>query len=185
MSLYQKTWEEIFDFLQKNYSISDETKNKLKDEYIDGEVLFELNDEDFNFFEFKPFTLKSIKFNIYKEKKSLNKFKEQKKEELVNKLKTFGIDDPDKLLDSNIENIELKIGQKKLLDKYKKIINLNKININSNDFDILKYLKDEIGLSEESIRELDGITKDYLFKMEEDEINQLNIDEKDKNKLKN
>ena len=71
------------------------------------------------------------------------------------------------------------------MDKYKKIINPNKININSNDFDILKYLKGEIGLWEESIRELDGITKDYLFKMEEDEINQLNIDEKDKNKLKN
>ena len=50
MSLYDKSKEEIYEFLEKNYVLSEETKKKLKDEYIDGEVLFELNDEDFLFF---------------------------------------------------------------------------------------------------------------------------------------
>ena len=51
--------------------------------------------------------------------------------------------------------------------------------------DILKYLKDEIGLSEHTIKNLDGITRDYLLKMEENEINELNIKEEDKKKLIN
>ena len=62
-----------------------------------------------------------------------------------------------------------KIGQKKLLNKYKKLQN--------SKFNILKYLEEKIGLSEKFLKELDGITKDYLFKMKEDEINHLNIDD--------
>ena len=50
MSLYDKTKEEIYEFLEKNYVLSEEIKKRLKDEFIDGEVLFELKEQDFYFF---------------------------------------------------------------------------------------------------------------------------------------
>ena len=180
MSLYDKSKEEIYEFLEKNYILSEETKKKLKDEYIDGEVLFELNDEDFLFFQFKPFVISTIKFKIKKEKELLKGINESRKKDLIKKLKKFGIDNPDKFLNSDYNKMGLRVGQKKLLNKLMKISKINLI-----DIDILKYLKDEIGLSESTITNLDGITKEYLFKMEKNEINDLNIKDEDKKKLIN
>ena len=94
------------------------------------------------------------------------------------------LDNPDNLLDSNYENMELKIGQKKLLEKYKRIKIEEKASSNSNDIDILEYLNNVVGLTKESIKKLDGIKKEYLLNMEENEIDELKIEEKDKITLK-
>ena len=47
MSLYRKTQEEIYDFLIRDYVLPEKARQKIKNELIDGEVLYELNDEDF------------------------------------------------------------------------------------------------------------------------------------------
>ena len=172
MSLYEMTKEEIFSFLDSNYVLSENTKEKLRNDFIDGEVLFEFDVKDFEFFEFKRFVTNSIEYHISIEKYLKKKINEPQKEALKKKLKKFGIDVPDKLLNSDNNNMNYKIGQKKLLNKYKKLQN--------SKFNILKYLEEKIGLSEKSLKEWDGITKDYLFKMKEDEINHLNIDDNDK-----
>ena len=185
MSLYNMSKEELYSFLDKNYVLSEETKNKLKDEYIDGEVLYEFKEEDYIIFNFKGFVVSSIYYKIKKDKINIKENKKTKKTELILKLKAYGIDNPDNLLDSNYENMELKIGQKKLLEKYKRIKIEEKASSNSNDIDILEYLNNVVGLTKESIKKLDGIKKEYLLNMEENEINGLKIEEKDKIKLKN
>ena len=72
MSLYHKTQEEIYSFLTTNYVISEEVKQKIKDELIDGEVLYELNDEDFKKLGFIGIQIDSIKYKIDKEKKEIS-----------------------------------------------------------------------------------------------------------------
>ena len=62
-------------------------------------------------------------------------FNEPKKEDLMKKLKQFGIDNLYKLLNSDFNNMQLKIGQKKLFNKFMKVTRFNLI-----DIDVLKYL---------------------------------------------
>ena len=138
MSLFYQTKEELCDFMEKNFRISSVIKQKIISELIDGEVLFEFTDEDYKIFELKIFPLNSLKFFINEEK---NNKKETKKEEIVKKLKSFGINKPDDYLLKDLEKLNLKIGQKKLLKKYINIINSIPININSSSKEILIYFK--------------------------------------------
>ena len=69
MTLYHKTQEEIYDFLTTNFIISEEAKQKIKHELIDGEVLYGLNDEDLKNLGFIEIQIDSIKYKIDKEKK--------------------------------------------------------------------------------------------------------------------
>ena len=67
-TLFNKTKEEICNYLEKYYQISDKTKQIILNEFIDGEVLFEFNDEDFKLLKLLPFVLTTLKYDINKEK---------------------------------------------------------------------------------------------------------------------
>ena len=157
MSLYGKTPEEIYSFFNTYYILSEEVKKKIKDELIDGEVLYELNDEDFENLGFTEVQTKTIKHIIDDEKKKECNEKPTL-EDLIQKLNSIGIDNPNTYLESDFEKTDLKIGQKKILKKYKDKIKLNKINRNSSATEISKFFRYNLQISNESIE----VLKDLL-----------------------
>ena len=184
MSLYHKTQEEIYSFLTTNYVISEEVKQKIKDELIDGEVLYELNDEDFKKLGFIGIQIDSIKYKIDKEKKEKS-FEKTLMADLLKKLNLFGINNPNSYLKLNLEEMDLKIGQKILLKKYKKISDLQKININSNTEEISNFFRNNLQISEESINKLKYFTGKFIFEMDEEEISIFRFEKEDEKKIIN
>ena len=77
--------------------------------------------------------------------------------------------------------MDLKIGQKKLLKKYKEILQL--ININSNITEILNFFRDNLQISEESIKVLQHFTGKNIFEMDEEEISIFKLKKEDIKKL--
>ena len=147
--------KEIAEYLQEKYKVSDEIKNNIINQYIDGAVLFELKDKDFKNINLSPFVISTIKFKIDEERNSFE-FKELTEDELFQKLILFGINEPnDFVFSNNNENI-LNIGAKTLLDKYSKKL-LNLINKNSSYNDILDFFGKKLKMSQESLNNLDGI----------------------------
>ena len=182
MSLYTKTHNEIADYFQKKYKVSDEIKNNIINQYIDGAVLFELKDQDFNNLKLSPFTISSIKFKINEERNSFE-FKEQTEDEILQKLILFGINEPSDFVFSDDNANILNIGSKILLDKYSRKL-LNIINKDSSSKDILDFFGKKLRMSQESLNNLDGIIYDYLYEIKEKEINYLKIRDEDQIKLK-
>ena len=64
MSIYQKTKEEICDYLEQNFTIGEETKKLIIEQYIDGEVLFEFKEEDFDILKLFPYVKNYLKEEI-------------------------------------------------------------------------------------------------------------------------
>ena len=184
MSLYHKTQEEIYSFLTTNYVISEEVKQKIKDELIDGEVLYELNDEDFKKLGFIGIQIDSIKYKIDKEKKEKS-FEKTLMADLLKKLNLFGINNPNSYLKLNLEEMDLKIGQKILLKKYKKISDFQKININLNTGEISNFFRNNLQISEESINKLKYFTGKFIFEMDEEEISIFHFEKEDEKKIIN
>ena len=182
MSLYRKTHNEIAEYLQEKYKVSDEIKNNIINQYIDGAVLFELKDKDFKNLNLSPFAINSIKFKIDEERNSFA-FKELTEDELFQKLILLGINEPSYFVFSDDNENILNIGSKTLLDKYSKKL-LNIINKNSSSKDILDFFGKKLKMSQESLNNLDGIFYDYLYEIKEKEINYLKIRDEDKTKLK-
>ena len=184
-SLYNKTKEDICNYMEKYYEISDETKQIILNEFIDGEVLFEFDDEDFKALKLSPFALTTLKDDINKEKTEKKEEMKLSKKEIMKKFKSIHIRDPFQYIGFNSDNSELKIGQRKLLKKYENFFNIETNDINSNGTEILFYLKNQIKISDESLKKLLGITGRYFFEMNEDKIDAFDIEIEDKNKLKN
>jgi len=157
MSLYNKTKEEICVFLEK-YQLSDKTRQLILNEFIDGEVLLEFNDDDFKFLNLEPFALKSLKLFINKEKNEQKGTKMLSINDIIKKFKSFDIVEPFEYIGFKSDNSHLKIGQKILLKKYANFFNVDSININSSGTEILCYLKNKIKISEDSLKKLLGIT---------------------------
>lgn len=183
MSLYHKTQEQTYSYLTTNYVLSDEAKTKLKDELIDGEVLFELNDEDFINLGFQTAQIKIIKYTISKEKNKSNE--NASIDDLIKKLNSFGITELSSFLKKDLEKLDLKLGQKKLLMKYKKISGINSININSDRIEILNFFKNNLKLSDESLEVLQQFTGKFIFGMNEEEIHYLELKKEDEIKIIN
>ena len=182
MSLYRKTQEEIYDFLIRDYVLPEKARQKIKNELIDGEVLYELNDDDFKNLGFVEIQIELIKYTIEEEKKEKPNEKTSL-DDLIKKLNLFGIDKPNSYLHLNFEKMDLKIGQKKLLKKYKEILQL--ININSNITEILNFFRDNLQISEESIKVLQHLTGSKILKMNEKEISILKLKKEDEKKIMN
>ena len=72
MSLFEKTKEELCEYMIKNYLISEETKNIILNELIDGEILHEFDDKDFEILKLKSFSLITLKYDINQEKAEKN-----------------------------------------------------------------------------------------------------------------
>ena len=185
MSLYNKTKEEIVDYLEKYYKISNNTKQIIINEFIDGEVLFEFNEEDFEQLELLPFALITLKNDIKNEKNKNKIIKESSKEKILKKFISFGIEEPFEYIEYKSNNSDLKIGQKKLIKKYSNHFNAEEININSSGTEVLFHLKNKIKISQDSLKQLIGITGRYFFEMDDEKIDALDIAIDDKNKLKN
>lgn len=185
ISLYNKTKEEIRDYFEKYYKISNNTKQIIIQEFIDGEVLFEFDEEDFEQLELLPFALSTLKNDIKAEKNRNKIITESSKEKVLKKFKLFGIEEPFEYIEYKSNNSELKIGQKKLIKKYSNFFNAETININSNGTEILFHLKNKIKISQASLKQLIGITGSYFFEMDDEMIDALDIAIGDKDKLKN
>ena len=183
MSLYHKTQEQTYSYLTTNYVLSDEAKTKLKDELIDGEVLFELNDEDFINLGFQTAQIKIIKYTISKEKNKSNE--NASIDDLIKKLNSFGITELSSFVKKDLEKLDLKLGQKKLLMKYKEISGINSININSDRIEILNFFKNNLKLSDESLEILQQFTGKFIFGMNEEEIHCLELKKEDEIKIIN
>ena len=185
MSLYNKTKEEIVDYMEKYYKIKNNTKQIILNEFIDGEVLFEFNEEDFEQLKLLPFALITLKNDIKTEKNKNKIVAESSKEKILKKFKSFGIEEPFEYIEYKSDNSDLKIGQKKLIKKYSNYFNSETININSSGTEILFHLKNKIKISPDSLKKLIGITGRYFFEMDDERIDALDIAIDDKNKLKN
>ena len=170
--------------MQTNFRFSEKSKQIILNELIDGEVLFELEDKDFEFLELFPLPLKTLISEIQKEKSEKTGANELTKDEVLKKFILFGIEEPFEYMGFESENSQLKIGQKKLLKKYSNFFNVDTININSTGTEILFYLKNIVKLSKDSLKKLIGITGTYFFKMDDKIIDNLDIKAEDKNKLK-
>ena len=180
MSLYDKTIEELSSYMERLFQISKEVKQKIINECIDGEVLIEFNSQDYKIFELNPFLEETLKIIVNSVK---NDKKEIKMEEIIKKLNSFGIKQPEDYLNKDLEKLELKIGQKIMLKKYVNLINSKPININSSYEDISKYFKEKLQISDESINKLKGINGALFLELGENIFKVLDIKEEDKNKL--
>ena len=180
MSLYDKNIEELSSYMERLFQISKEVKQKIINECIDGEVLIEFNSQDYKIFELNPFLEETLKMIVNSVK---NDKKEIKMEEIIKKLNSFGIKQPEDYLNKDLEKLELKIGQKIMLKKYVNLINSKPININSSYEDISKYFKEKLQISDESINKLKGINGALFLEVGENIFKVLDIKEEDKNKL--
>ena len=184
MSLYNKTKEEIAYYLENRLK-TNEFKQTIINEYIDGEILFELEEKDLKALGFKNFHMAYIKYDVNNQKKLIKENKYSKKDEIIKKLSKFGIDSPDKFINSNIDELNLNIGKKILLKKYINCINSSEIDIKSSKKEVLYYLKNKLEISNETLNILEGLNRKYLFKMKLEEFDIFDIKIEDKNKLKN
>ena len=180
MSLYDKNIEELSSYMERLFQISKEVKQKIINECIDGEVLIEFNSQDYKIFELNPFLEETLKIIVNSVK---NDKKEIKMEEIIKKLNSFGIKQPEDYLNKDLEKLELKIGQKIMLKKYVNLMNSKPININSSYEDISKYFKEKLQISDESINKLKGINGALFLELGENIFKVLDIKEEDKNKL--
>ena len=180
MSLYDKNIEEFCSYMESYFNIPIEIKQKIINEFIDGEVLIEFSDEDYKIFELNPFLENMLKIFVNSAK---NKKKEIQMEEIIKKLNSFGIEKPEKYLKEDLEKFELKLGQKIMLKKYINFINSKPININSSIEDISRYFKEKLQISDESINSLNGLNGRLFFDFGENIFKAAKIKEEDKKKL--
>ena len=75
MSLFNKSKHEIVQYFDKNFSINEKTVNIIINECIDGEVLFEMTNEDFNYLNLNSLDTQNIKDKIEEEKKNFKRAK--------------------------------------------------------------------------------------------------------------
>ena len=181
MSLFNKSKHEIVQYFDKNFSINEKTGNIIINECIDGEVLFEMTDEDFNYLNLNSLDTQNIRNEIEEEKKTL---KEQKEDELIYKLISLGIKDPIEYIFSNQYKVNLKIGVKILLQKLRNKLS-HIINEKTNKKEIFDFLENKLKISKESRNLLEGLKINYIFKLLENGLNDFDININDKNKLKN
>ena len=181
MSLFNKSKHEIVQYFDKNFSINEKTRNIIINECIDGEVLFEMMDEDFNYLNLNSLDTQNIKNEIEEEKKTL---KDEKEDKLIYKLISLGIKDPIEYIFSNYYEQNLKIGVKILLQKLKNKLS-HIINEKTSKKDIFDFLENKLKISKESRNLLEGLKINYIFKLIENELNEFDINKNDKNKLKN
>ena len=185
MSIYQKTKEEICDYLEQNFTIGEETIKLIIEQYIDGEVLFEFKEEDFDILKLFPYVKNYLKEEINLEKNNRNQNEEQTKEKIIQKIRSFGIIEPFQYFGLDFDMKDLKIGQAKILKKYEKYFEVKTIDVNSSGTEVLNYLKNTINISKDSLNALLGIKGSSLFNMNDKRIDNLKICSDDKNKLKN
>ena len=207
----ESTKEEIANYFFNNFRVSEEAKNNLIKEDITGDILFEIQDKDFKYLGLKIGQIKNLKKFLNENKE---KFKEKAIKESINpnykeeEIKLFfkknlnynkNLNNLDGkalfgLSEEGMKELGLNLGQRKILSKYIKYFktineNISKeknkivLNKNSTAEEVEKYLKEILNFSKESIEELacDG---EGLFSLEEQDIEDSDLKEEEKEKLK-
>ena len=196
--------EEIAEYFQKNFKITDEVKANLIKEDISGDILLDISDNEFKSLGLKVGPLLKLKKYL---KGKEDKFKETKeiKIKITNKsstqqvkiflekyinyeLKSMNIDGTKliQLNDEGMNELGLKLGQKKKLIKY---INYFKtlpveeenkepeeeiiIHRNSSKQDVSNFLRKKSHLSQEIIESLE-LDAEVLLDLKDDEIDDIN-----------
>ena len=206
------TKEEVANYLSTELSLKDDMKNIFLNEYITGDILPQLTEEDVAGLGFKLGPKKKInKFiaenkNKFKEKEITEKIMANSNHEEVKNFFEKCIEftgelnnlDGKGLLELNEEGMKslgLKFGQRKRLIKYIEYFKTLKpppdeedkeltISRKSSEEEVSKFLKMRLKFSEDSINnmELDGAT---LFDLQEEEIDKLEeITSEEKENLK-
>ena len=201
--------EDVANIFAKKCSIKEEQKNNIISEDISGDVLYDLDDNDFKKLNIKLGPLKKIKAFL---KDNKDKFKEKKINEKItaiskpeevsaffekclnfkgelNNMDGKGLIELD---EGGMNKLGLNIGQNKRLVKYINYFKTLKVEIpeeelkltrNSSESEVREYFKKKLNFSDEAIEELslDGGT---LFELNESEIDQVELSIEDKEKLK-
>ena len=201
----ESTKEEVANYFQIVFNVSDEVKNNLIKENISGDILLDISDKDFKLFGIKKGpSLKIKKFIKEKKEKFLPKeikkkitFKsnEEQLKEFFNEYLGFngelnGLSGKDLIdLEKNEEfmiKLGLNFGQRKKLIRYIQFLEKEEFLINkqSSKEDVSIFLKLKTKLSQESIQKMDLDGKGF-FLLDEEYINDLTkISEEEKESLK-
>ena len=200
--------EDVANFFVTKFNIKEQEKNNIIKEDISGDVLKDLDDNDFKSLKIKLGPLKKIKTFI---KENLDKFGEKQINEKItiksspkevadffenclnfkgelNNLDGKGLIE---LNEEGIKNIGLNIGQKKKIVKYINYFKTLKIEEpeeteiilrrNSSEEEVSKYLKEKLKNRTSGIEAL-GLDGESLFALEENDIDgedDFNQEEKD------
>ena len=204
--------EDVANYFEKNCKIKEDVKKNMIKEDISGDILFDLDDNDFKALGIKVGPLAKIK-KFLKENK--DKFEEKQINEKItaksnptevaeffkkclnfngelNNLNGKGLIE---LNEEGINKLGLNIGQKKKLIKYINYFKTLKIDETedtneiiftkeSTEEEITKYLKEKLNFRDSAIESL-GLDGDSLFTIEEKDIDELEeLNQEEKNNLK-
>ena len=197
------TKEEVAEFFKNTFKVSEDVSNNFIKEYISGDILPILSDQDLKSLGLKLGPIKRWK-KYYNE--NIDKFKEEEileeisldsSSEEVKKFLESCLDFKEnynlngeilfELCEEDMKRLGMKLGQRKKLIKYINQMNMNKniiISKNSSEEEVSDFLMKELKLSEEIVEELclDGET---LFELIENDIDGLDIQDSEKESLKN
>lgn len=210
----ESTKEEVADYFQKQFKISEEAKNNIIKEDISGDVLLNIQGDEFKSFGIKVGPLKKIQKFLGENK---DKFKEKEIKEVITaiskpeEVKSFfdrclnfkeNLNELDgkgliELDEAGMKKLGLNLGQIKRLVKYIeyfKTIKIEeppkeeeqnfKITRKSTEKDIAKFLEKRLSFSQTSIDAL-GLDGESLFLLEEKEIDDFDeITPEEKESLK-
>ena len=190
------TKEEVSKFFSSNFKITKKIKDNIIKEGITGETLIFLEDNDYTFLGIEPDVKVKIKNYLENNK---NQFIEKpinitlNNNSNINEVKKFCKeylsfegslnDDLDgkkilKLIDPEMKNIGLNLGQRKKLLNY--IKHFEEMNYNQ---ELKKFLKEKLNFAQQEIESL-SLNGDDLYAFIKEEISKLHLDPNQKKKYK-
>ena len=195
------TKEEVADYFQKEFKISEEVKNKLIEEDISGDILLDISIQEYKSFGIKPGSLVKIKNFLSKNEEKLKQQNEIKEkitiksnaeevksflERCLNFTKETNNLDGKGLIELDADgmtNLGLNFGQKLKIVKYINYFKTLKveeepineditINENSSDEEVQKFLLLKCKITKEVVENL-GIDAQSLFMFEDTDIDEM------------
>ena len=209
----ESTKEKVADFLFSKYGITQELKAKIIQESIDGEALFELVQKDLvitlkikaaqakKIFEFIKANKDKLSEKVISETITSNSDSEEVKLffkkciEFNGELNNLDGKQLLELTEEDSKKLGLNLGQRKKLIKYINYFKTLKkeektqeliISESSSPNQIIRFLKEKVKFSEESIKELKELDMDgnFFFSLDNGDIDEFNIKEEEKAILK-
>ena len=196
---FKSTKEEVAKFFAEYFRINEDVYNNLINEYISGDILPNLSQEDLSYLGLRKISI--MKWGQYHDKNK-DKFKGDKIKEEISFNSTiedvtkffksyldFGKNSKNlngkmlfELKEEDMKKLGMKLGQRKRLINYIKQLKKNKLNKNkfikititenSTEEEVAKFLKDKLHFSQESIDCL-GLEGESFFMIEYSDIEDL------------
>ena len=206
----ESTKEEIAEYLGIKFKISENTKKRILEEDINGEILFSLEDNELKLLEMKAGQIMKVKKFISENKEKFNNININEKitdSSNTEEVKAFfdknfnykgdlkGLNGKGllELSENEIKNFGFTLGKRKKLIKYINFFKKEQTNKSTSEIQLSKdssqeevtqYLKEKLQFSDKSIGELE-LDGEGLFLIEkEEDIDLFDIEEEEKEKLK-